>query len=592
MKAKLLICAATLLISGPASAWLLTGHYYPDATIEFNLGDICDGARFPVTPGSCAGDAANPNWEVEIVTAMSRWETATSLFNFTTNPADGQAVPGICDPVDPNSIFFDDTMCDAGAFGGTTLAVARTLSFGSGEAVQSDVIFNTAWTWGAYDGARADMSPVQDFRRVAVHELGHVMGLNHPPHTSAIMNASVSDVIAPQPDDVNGLIATYGVLTTLTSPDINGNTVSELVSVRTAADGTISGEVRDADTGTLLRKMTFLTSEFSARDAVVLPDQDGDLNPELAVLAIRKSDERAVVEIRNLAGAQAPRLIWFTAGLVPFRMQFLPDVDLDANDELAVLMTDYFNVMGARHLVEVRNAFGLTAVRQIWFEPFTDAFDLAVIEDADGDGVREFAVLLSQWVDGKGYVEIRNAVLDAPGDPPSRRYVWAGPDMSVVMRIAAVGDADDNGTPDVAIASRRSSNGRPAVEVLNVVDVGGLVGVNRRTIDFVAGYRFEAIAGVGDADGDLVPDVAVMTRRTSDGRFRLEVFNASLARRSIWYSSGFEPVAAVTVAGDIDGNAVPDAAVLLSRRTDGRMLLQQRNISNNAPVTRNRWLSP
>jgi matrixin len=57
---------------------------------------------------------------------------------------------------------------------------------------------------------------VYDFHRVAIHEFGHTVGLDHPDQVQpkqtviAIMNSRVSDLDTLAQDDINGATAIYG----------------------------------------------------------------------------------------------------------------------------------------------------------------------------------------------------------------------------------------------------------------------------------------------------------------------------------------------------------------------------------------------
>jgi hypothetical protein len=108
-----------------------------------------------------------------------------------------------------NNVFFDDTIY-GDRFGSTTLAVTLSYRLGS-QIVESDVIFNTAVSFDSYRGALR--RPI-DFRRVAVHEFGHVLGLGHPDEggqsRASVMNSIVSNIEVPEADDTSGVRALYG----------------------------------------------------------------------------------------------------------------------------------------------------------------------------------------------------------------------------------------------------------------------------------------------------------------------------------------------------------------------------------------------
>lgn len=578
MKKIMMTMLIALVLPLGAAAWVPTGHYYYGGAFKFQLGDICDSARFPLTPGTCSGGAGNPNWSAEFSAALGRWNSATDLFNFTTDPAAGASVPGTCDSGDPNSAFFLATMCGT-PFGGSTLAVARTFFYADGFAIHSDIIFNTAFTWGVYDDARIGHPGVTDFRRVAVHESGHVLGLDHASHTNSIMYFAIQDLTSPRPDDLNGLISIYGVLGTDVSPDTSGNAIQEIVALRSFHDRTIHAEIRDANSGALLKNLTFLSDAYKPVNGVVLPDQDGNGAPELAVLAIRRSDGRGVVEIRNLSGAELPRMIWFGTGLTPIKVVAVNDADSNGKMELAVLSSRDSDL---RAVVEVKNSHGATLPNTIWFMSSAFAFDITTVPDADGNGVPEVAVLLSRFSDGRGVVEVKNA-----SGATAPNAVWAMPGVTV-KALSSVDDADGNGVPEVAILSTRNSDGSIVVEVKNA---SGATASN--TIWFASGHKALALASLGDIDGNGVEEVAVLSRRNSDGRVLIEVKNASGATspNSVWFTPGLEPVALISVLNDVDGNTVDEVAAMMSRPSDGRLVVEERN-ARGAAAVRSVWLTP
>lgn len=113
---------------------------------------------------------------------------------------------------DEMSVMFD-TKVFGTTFGRGVLAVTL-LSDRNGNFEETDTVFNSAISWDSYRGPLTP--PVYDFHRVAIHEFGHTLGLDHPDQAqpkqfvTAIMNSTVSDLDTVAQDDINGITSIYG----------------------------------------------------------------------------------------------------------------------------------------------------------------------------------------------------------------------------------------------------------------------------------------------------------------------------------------------------------------------------------------------
>jgi hypothetical protein len=123
-----------------------------------------------------------------------------------------------------NGADFRRDVC-GNSFGDNVLAITLTLStrgnLGFDRITQSDVIFNDNLNWDVYAGARR--ANVHDFGRVALHELGHVLGLDHEPAALAIMQPTVSNIDSLQADDTAGANALYGIPTNCQIAELSTN---------------------------------------------------------------------------------------------------------------------------------------------------------------------------------------------------------------------------------------------------------------------------------------------------------------------------------------------------------------------------------
>ncbi len=158
---------------------------------------------------------------------FATWDdsAADALGLWNQNLGDGvqfQPVVGSAAPVaDGNGINTASYRTDiyGQAFGSDVLAVTVLSSTGDEDTtfIEADVLFNSARKWDSYRGVlRQDpvtRQPLIDFHRVAIHEFGHVLGLDHPDEHNqtvrSIMNSSIGNVDTLQTDDIAGVRSIY-----------------------------------------------------------------------------------------------------------------------------------------------------------------------------------------------------------------------------------------------------------------------------------------------------------------------------------------------------------------------------------------------
>ena len=203
-----------VLCAAPAHAFQWSGNKWPTPTTGFHV-DI---------PG------ANGLWNTAFQNAMTEW--AATVFQFTIF---SNSLADPCADDLRNGVGFRSDVCGF-AFGSTTLAItqSRFIPGTPGELIEADIIFNSNELWDVFNGPLT--SSVNDFKRVAVHELGHAIGLSHEDNVASIMATFQGDIEVPQQDDVNAILAIYGG----TPPPGSCETQTPL-GVNTSVSGTITG---------------------------------------------------------------------------------------------------------------------------------------------------------------------------------------------------------------------------------------------------------------------------------------------------------------------------------------------------------------
>jgi hypothetical protein len=196
-----------LALSESASAYVLEGAKWQFSPVNVQMsltataGALLSPPSFPLMDGSAS-------WEQVYTGAAGVWNAVENL-ELTTTTAAGSSRLGTQDRI--NETYFGTQI------GGYNLMpddLAITVIYYQGSTLEeSDTVFKSTVQWNSYSGPLLNNgNGAFDFRRVAIHELGHTIGLADINGTDplAIMDIDVSDIDSLTSDDIAGAQSLYG----------------------------------------------------------------------------------------------------------------------------------------------------------------------------------------------------------------------------------------------------------------------------------------------------------------------------------------------------------------------------------------------
>lgn len=168
-------------------------------------------------------------WNTTFESALTQWSSDT-VFAYSVNHSYGDPCSDPNTSPYVNGVAFSSTFCGT-AWGSGVVAVTGSWSQ-NGVTTQAGISFNSNYTWNVYSGG---LQSNLDFRRVAVHELGHAIGLGHESVQPSIMRASVGDTENPTADDIAGVHALYDGFVPLPFAFVDQGSVALSTAITSAA---------------------------------------------------------------------------------------------------------------------------------------------------------------------------------------------------------------------------------------------------------------------------------------------------------------------------------------------------------------------
>jgi hypothetical protein len=206
---------------------IVWGYSNPTIYVNLSASQGALGSRlpsFPLLDGTGTFDQV-------FFAAVASWNSY--LLNLQIAPVEGSNPKGVDTSNNINEVGFA-AVAGGDNLGAETLAITEIYYYpgNPNTFAPTDIVFNSSGIyWNSYRGPLS--STVIDLRRVALHELGHFIGLDHPDQygqsVNAIMNSVISNTDQLTADDIAGGQFLYGARTVTPPADFVGNRLGDIL---------------------------------------------------------------------------------------------------------------------------------------------------------------------------------------------------------------------------------------------------------------------------------------------------------------------------------------------------------------------------
>jgi hypothetical protein len=253
-----------------------------------------------------------------------------------------------------------------------------------------------------------------DFGADAVYAMKLVPDLNSSgaPEIGLLNEQASSQVRVQIRDSASGvsvrnlwLGAAYAPIAFQVIPDYNASGSPEIAVMGADATDAIRVQVQDADTGTTLDNV-FLGNQGFGKDFVAVADTSGNSAPELGILSVLKGNDQVRMQVWDAVDATFQTNVWFGKVYQPLSLITMPDINANGSEEIVAVGVD----PATQNIrVQVRDSASAATHYNIWLGAVNEAVDIALINDINGNGFPDLAVLLKA-PDGTGRVRVQDGL--------------------------------------------------------------------------------------------------------------------------------------------------------------------------------------
>jgi hypothetical protein len=164
-------------------------------------------------------------------------------------------------------------------------------------------------------------------------------------------------------------------------------------------------QVQDAGSGAILDNV-FLGNQGLGKDFVAVSDTSGNSVPDLGILSVLKGNDQVRMQLWDAMDATFQTNVWFGSVYQPQSMITMPDINTNGSEEIVAIGVDPAT-QNVR--VQVRDSASTATHYNIWLGNTNEAVDTALINDINGNGYPDLAILLKTPT-GTGRVRVQDGL--------------------------------------------------------------------------------------------------------------------------------------------------------------------------------------